>query len=187
MLIAVKIFSYGAMAFIAGIFLLTLVVGVFQGFVIVLGRRDAKPTQLDAATAQQIIRDYGAATVSMAVRGIAISDVGKLPHSKDQIKQALMLAAAMTSDRAAREQLKVAYIALADWQEGVGNEIPDGMGTGATLGRGLRAPTILFIDGGRRLVEWNPTVAAEMKMLGQEFDDVLAGADCTQSKAVSAA
>ena len=49
-------------------------------------------------------------------------DAGSLPHPKELIKQALILALRLETDPKQREVLKGGYIMLSDWQEGVGDQ-----------------------------------------------------------------
>ncbi|SPJ17443.1 hypothetical protein SBBP2_3090007 [Burkholderiales bacterium] len=72
--------------------------------------------------AERIIQDYGAAMLSKrATQSGRIADVRKLPHSKELIKQAIVLVLRVTEDSQFREQLKSSYLLLAGWQEGVGD------------------------------------------------------------------
>jgi hypothetical protein len=52
-----------------------------------------------------------------------IIDANNLPHPKNRIKQALVLAIRSTTDSKMREHLKSGYIMLAYWQSGIGNTI----------------------------------------------------------------
>lgn len=66
-----------------------------------------------------------------------VADVAELPYSKQTIKDALRARLLVTSDTNFRDSLKVAYVGLADWQEGVG---PDHRGLDpARLPEGLHA------------------------------------------------
>jgi hypothetical protein len=51
-----------------------------------------------------------------------VADVRELPCSKETIKRALRWRLLHTGDEDFRDTLKVAYVALCDWQEGVGAE-----------------------------------------------------------------
>lgn len=51
-----------------------------------------------------------------------VADVRELPCSKEAIKRALRWRLLHTGDADFRDTLKVAYVALCDWQEGVGAE-----------------------------------------------------------------
>ena len=49
-----------------------------------------------------------------------IADTKKLPYDKEIIKTALILSFKLCDDPKTKEMIKVAYIGLADFQEGVG-------------------------------------------------------------------
>jgi hypothetical protein len=51
-----------------------------------------------------------------------VADVRELPCAKETIKSALRWRLLHTGDADFRDTLKVAYVALSDWQEGVGAE-----------------------------------------------------------------
>jgi hypothetical protein len=85
--------------------------------------RDGKPTREalmspDEATA--IIQRYGALLEHGAPTPGCVADVAKLPFPKARIKQALLVGLRATGDLSIRKILKVGYLQLADWQEGVG-------------------------------------------------------------------
>ena len=48
------------------------------------------------------------------------SDASELPFPKPAIKAALVFAIKESDDPTIREQLKAAYVMLADWQDGIG-------------------------------------------------------------------
>lgn len=68
-----------------------------------------------------IVQAYGKILETSAPTPGTIADVDKLPYTKKQIKDALIAALRSTDDPQMKEHLKVGYIQLADWQEGVGN------------------------------------------------------------------
>jgi hypothetical protein len=68
-----------------------------------------------AADVGEIIGAYGAVLAETAAFGL-IRDINTLPYLKTDIKEALKLALSVTADATMREQLKVAYISLADFQ-----------------------------------------------------------------------
>jgi hypothetical protein len=73
------------------------------------------------AVSEKIVQDYGAVLGSAAPGPGCVADARKLPHPKQRIKQALVFALRMTKEPQMREQLKVGYISLSDWQDGVGD------------------------------------------------------------------
>jgi hypothetical protein len=97
--------------------------------------------------------------------------VSKLPYPKEKIKEALIIGLGLTSDSQMREMIKVAYIHLADWQEGVGD-----------TDLGLDLSKIDLDDDPTKLAgsiskqragyeKWAPIVNAEQKALQQELED----------------
>ncbi len=177
MTIILKLLVYGATAVVGFIFLITLVGGIFQ----VIASGISEPALLDHATAQRIIREYGAATLKQVGRGAAISDARRLPFPKARIKQALLFAAAMTSDDQAREQLKCAYMTLADWQDGLGDDIPADLGISTAPKNDLRKSALHIASVCRRFQEWSPRMLEECIALGAEFDAVLANIESVLS------
>ena len=64
---------------------------------------------------QGIITHY-AAILAQSDEMRIVRDVRRLPHRKSQIKEALKVALAVTTDEASLEQFRVAYVCLADFQ-----------------------------------------------------------------------
>ncbi|MFI4869434.1 MAG: hypothetical protein ACHQDD_08795 [Steroidobacterales bacterium] len=73
--------------------------------------------QRQAAEDRAIVSAY--ADALRAKHSIA-ADASSLPYPKKRIKRAILFVLATSSDPAAREQLRSAYVSLADWQEGIG-------------------------------------------------------------------
>lgn len=70
----------------------------------------------------QIASDYGAVLASSAAPApLCVADARKLPHPKEDIKKALVYALRIVEDPQMRSALKICYISLAQWQEGVGD------------------------------------------------------------------
>lgn len=70
---------------------------------------------MEAEEVERILTDYGAVLAQPSALGV-IRDVRSLPNSKSAIKTALKLALSVASDPNTRDQLKVAYVWLADFQ-----------------------------------------------------------------------
>lgn len=74
------------------------------------------------ASLNQIVNDYGATLASSAAPWPGcVADARKLPHSKEDIKRALMYFLLTVEDSQLRSALKICYTSLAQWQEGVGD------------------------------------------------------------------
>ncbi len=77
-----------------------------------------------------IIQAYGKILEKSAPVPGTVADASKLPYPKQQIKDAIVAALRSTDDPDMKEQLKVGYIQLSVWQEGVG-EISQGLDVSA--------------------------------------------------------
>ena len=86
------------------------------------GSRDRSANTMTLELATRIVRDYGATLVSAAPPPGCVVDSRYLPHPKDSIKQAIVIALSFTSDQQMRDELKDGYISLADWQDNVGDK-----------------------------------------------------------------
>lgn len=119
--------------------------------------------------AQKIVQDYGAALGSSAPAPGCVADVRNLPHSKERIKQALVFALRLTKEPQMREQLKVGYISLADWQEGVGNETVGIDLTKMDLNADPLEMAKRIASQGSVMEKWTPLVQAEREALKSEL------------------
>lgn len=74
------------------------------------------------ASLNKIATDYGAVLASSAAPAPGcVADARKLPHPKEHIKKALVYVLRVIEDPQMRNALKICYISLANWQEGVGD------------------------------------------------------------------
>lgn len=133
------------------------------------GERKHKSTEMTPDAAGKIVQDYGAVLGSLAPAPGCVADVRNLPHPKEHIKQALVFAIRLTKDPRMQEQLKVGYISLADWQEGVG---------GGTMGIDLTSMDLnadplemakRIALKGTAMEKWTPLVQAEQEALKAEL------------------
>lgn len=138
----------------------------------IFGRTKAKqhtPTGMTPETAEKIVQDYGTVLESSAPAPGCVADVCNLPYSKERIKQALVFALCLNKEPQRREHLKVGYILLADWQEGVGS------GTvGIDLTRmDLNADPLeiakRIASQANAMEKWTPLVQAEHEALKSEL------------------
>ncbi len=65
--------------------------------------------------AEKVIEEFGAVPVTPGT----VQDVSVLPHGKDRIKAALLTVLDLGEDQSQREFLKICYLSLADFQDGV--------------------------------------------------------------------
>lgn len=87
------------------------------------GKQKERETQMERVlpAANKIVNDYGHFMQSPTFPAPGcIADAKKLPYDKQTIKNALMLSMKLCDDSKIKEMLKVAYISLADFQNGIG-------------------------------------------------------------------
>ena len=131
--------------------------------------REPQPEPFEPDIAEDVVTAFCYALEHFAPTPGCVADESELPYPKETIKQALLWRMHRTSDADFRDSLKVAFVALADWQEGVGPEhrgldiarLPTG------LARRERATWIAenAIDG----AEWTARSNAEAERLHREL------------------
>ena len=87
------------------------------------GNQRAQEKQMEKTIAgvNKIVNDYGDFMQSSAFPAPGcIADTKKLPYDKEIIKTAFILSLKLCDDPEMKEMLKVAYVGLADFQDGVG-------------------------------------------------------------------
>jgi len=127
------------------------------------------------AHAEKVVQDYGAAMHAKRAEGHGcIADVQALPHSKERIKQALVLLLGATDDAQFREQLKSSYLLLADWQQGVGDAMVGIAPTADTQGRCAEegAATSTQSAAWEEWERWRPKVLQEERALKAELQQL---------------
>jgi len=89
----------------------------------ILGKRskDKLRPSMPVSDAITIIQDYGRIMLHKSPAPFYISDINKLPHPKDTIKQALMMVLSVNGKEQIMDALKIGYMQLANWQEGIGD------------------------------------------------------------------
>ena len=123
-------------------------------------------------TAEKIIQAYGAVLQTQAPTPGCVADTSKLPFPKEKIKAALIIGLKATTDQQTKEMLKVGYIQLADWQEGVG-ETDQGLDLSKMDLNDdpvKLAQEVVAQGSGRE--KWQPAVQAEQEKLEQELVDL---------------
>ena len=133
------------------------------------GERQRTLTGMTADAAEKIVQDYGAVLGSSAPAPGCVADVRNLPHSKERIKQALVFAIRLTKDPQMREQLKVGYISLADWQEDVGTDTVGIDLTKMDLNADPLEMAKRIASRGNAMEKWTPLVQAEQEALKSEL------------------
>ena len=68
----------------------------------------------------EVVSAYGKTLATEAPTPGTVADVKKLPYPKQVIKDAIVTALRRTPESDLKEKLKVGYLSLSNWQEGVG-------------------------------------------------------------------
>lgn len=123
----------------------------------------------------EIINDYGEVLELSAPPLGYVSDVERLPHPKDRIKEAIVAVLRRTDDPKFREQLKTGYLYLSSWQVGVGLETL-GFDLAAFHMELLAVPENEFdaaskvaVDRMRKMEKWTRLIEAERISLPEEL------------------
>ncbi|MDZ7642018.1 MAG: hypothetical protein U5J62_08365 [Desulfurivibrio sp.] len=83
------------------------------------GSKSESSHSMSQERVEEIIQLYGAVMeVNAATTGIA-KDSSTLPFPKQDIKQAIIIGMKLIDDPQMKDMLKIGYIQLADWQDGV--------------------------------------------------------------------
>lgn len=131
-------------------------------------RREADSRTAPTLSTEQIeavVNAYGGLLAQGHAGSGVISDTKFLPYPKETIKAALITALRITTDKQMRENLKVAYISLADFQDGVG---PNPIGVNL-LGLDLNADPLGLAQ---TLANQSPMVADFQKKSDAEMQDL---------------
>ncbi len=136
------------------------------------GGSNITPATMSEQEAEKIIQAYGAVLKTQAPTPGCVADTSKLPCPKEKIKAAIIIGLKATNGQQMKEMLKVAYIQLADWQEGVG-----GTDQGLDLSNMdlnddpvKLAQQVLAQGSGHE--KWQPVVQSEQEKLKQELVDL---------------
>ncbi len=122
--------------------------------------------------AVEIIQKYGAVMEHQPPTPGCVADLSKLPYMKAQIKEALVIGLKADADPQMKEMLKVGYLQLADWQEGVGYSDQGIDLANANLDDDpmKSAESILAQSAGHK--KWSLIVQAEQAALKQELKEL---------------
>ena len=125
---------------------------------------------LTAINVEEIIQAYGVVlTESPPMPGI-VADVARRPYSKSRIKRAILIALSTINDLAQKEPLKIGYIQLADFQEGIGStdiglNLP-GIDLENASAEELAKEVLSQIEGSE---DWQPLVLKKQEVLHLEL------------------
>jgi len=129
--------------------------------------RSTKPMS-PSAEVQKIV---GANIAQLLSRKSRPLDASELPYPKATIKLALIAAITVTEDTKMREQMRSAFVQMADWQEGIGpgpHSVVDLFGGDDLVEEAKRVyaagPSIMKI--GAQVIAEMPALLDELKSLG---------------------
>jgi hypothetical protein len=129
----------------------------------------ARTAQSPTVPAKEIVAAFGEVLEKHDPGPTAVADVKLLPYPKDDIKRAILAVLTATADMRLREYLKVAYLSLAHWQEGVG---PKAQGiTLSTLTSTHTFENVMNELGprGEEFEKWQPILRADTDALVSEL------------------
>ncbi|MGE0109199.1 MAG: hypothetical protein AB7S81_05460 [Bdellovibrionales bacterium] len=118
---------------------------------------------------QTIVQSFGETLEFKAPAPGCVADANELPYPKKQIKEALLTAIKMTKDPAMKQHLKVGYLSLADWQEGVG-KTHLGMDAAKYLGEDVQAAAKQVLADHAEGEKWMNMSNKELQSLQKELD-----------------
>jgi hypothetical protein len=121
--------------------------------------------------AEKIIQDYDAILQSSAPLPGCVADVSKLPHPRERIKEALVVDLESVTDPQMKESLKIGYLQLADWQEGVGESDVGIHLTETDLSDDPMKQAERIMNQHAEAKKWVEIVKAEQKALEAELRD----------------
>lgn len=120
----------------------------------------------------QIVQAFGKILETAAPAPGTVADANKLPHTKQQIKVAIVAALRSTGDAQIREHLKVAYIQLSNWQEGVG-ETNRGLDASALdLNQDAESLAKAVLEQSSGSANWPGKAQKEQEALKQELQEL---------------
>ncbi|ACV68905.1 hypothetical protein [Desulfohalobium retbaense] len=119
-----------------------------------------------------IIQEYGKAIEYDAPKPGCVADENKLPFPKNTIKKAIISELKSSGNDEIKEYLKVAYIQLADWQQGVGpiDKGPDMSSIDKNQDIEDRAKA--FLDQVSGSENWTAMAQKEQEALKQELQEL---------------
>lgn len=132
-------------------------------------KQGSEPSDTDFV---RIVQAYGKTMETSASVPWALADANKLPYPKQQIKDAIVAALRMTDDPQIKEHLKVGYIQLSDWQEGVG-ETNQGLDVSALdMSRDTESLAKAVLEQSSGSEKWTAIAQKEQEVLKQELQEL---------------
>jgi hypothetical protein len=127
-------------------------------------------TEMSIEEANRIINAYGAVLAKASESGAVAYDAVLLPHPKDKIKRAILIALRHVSNIEQSMPLVAGYLGLADFQFGIGPSLePLVSGPVPTTGADLEKTLRQVLDREPRWKKWTEIARKEMEILNQEL------------------
>lgn len=134
------------------------------------GSTKSTDAQRLVAAAGDLVAAYGEALEAQANSGSMFSDTSALPVKKETIKAALKLLIRVNTDTQKREQLRAAYLMLANFQPGVGDQILTlDAGEPPPIDGDIQAYAAGVVEQMDRLQVWQAKAGVEMDALQAEL------------------
>ena len=127
-----------------------------------------EPT-MNEELALKIINAYGVILETQVPAPGCVADIRQLPYPKKQIKRAILHALKIVNEPNMQNHLKVGYVTLASWQEGVGDENIGIDLRNVNLNDDINKRVDPLMEQGRKYEKWAPIVEAETKNLLEEL------------------
>jgi hypothetical protein len=121
---------------------------------------------------QKIVQDYGACLEASDPAPGCVADINKLPHPKQHIKLAIVVALRLTDDPRMKEHLKFGYISLANWQAGVGEHTLGIDTTKLDLGADTVELAKQVAAQSKSMEKWSPLIQTEEQALKAELQQL---------------
>jgi hypothetical protein len=120
----------------------------------------------------RVVQAYGKVLETSAPVSGTVADAEQLPYSKQKIKEAIVAALRSTDDLQTKEHLKVSYIQLSDWQEGVGK--PDQGLDVSTLDMNQDVESLakVVVEQSSGSEKWTAIAQKEQEILKQELQEL---------------
>jgi hypothetical protein len=111
--------------------------------------------------AMEIIEAYGAILEHHPPSPLSVADSSQLPYPKEKIKEALITGINLTDNKNMKETLKIVFVELANWQQGVGDKDQGLDFSEIDLNGDPRKALELYKKQHDDLDKWTPLVEAE--------------------------
>ncbi len=143
--------------------------GIFKS---IFGADKKSEVRITPEMAEKIINAFGVVLEKESPTTGCVKDVSRLPYPKEKIKQALIVGLRSVTDRQIKEYLKMAYISLADWQDGVGEKTLGLSTSKLDLNQSIETLAEEIGQQTEGFEKWKPIIQADLKRLQNELRDL---------------